>query len=107
MQIIPLQPIASQLVTATLGNQICTIRVYQKFFGLYLDLAINNAPIVTGVVCQNLNRIVRSAYLGFAGDLCFLDSQGESDPDYTGLGSRFSLAYLEQDELASLLAVPA
>lgn len=99
MQIIPLQPAPSQSLTVTLGNQICQIKVYQKFTGLFLDLSVNNALIIGGVLCQNLNRIVRSIYLGFVGDLAFIDNQGNAIPNFTGLGVRYSLAYIEASEL--------
>lgn len=101
MQIIPLQPVANQTLTAVLGNQNCRINVYQKFFGLYLDLSIGtDPPIVVGTICQNANPIVRYPYLGFIGDLVFFDTQGSDDPVYTGLGSRWQFVYLEASDLA-------
>jgi hypothetical protein len=51
------------------------------------------------VICLNLVRIVRSLYLGFSGDLCFLDTQGSTDPVYTGLGTRYQFLYLEKQDL--------
>lgn len=103
MQIVPLQAIPNQAVTANLNNQVCQINVYQKIQGLFVDLYVNNALIIGGVIAENLNRIVRSLYLGFSGDLAFIDNQGTDDPNYLGLGpttsSRFSLAYLSPDEL--------
>lgn len=99
MQIIPLQPLPSQDITVQLDDQTCQISVYQKSTGLYLNLSVNNALIIGGVLAENLNRMVRSAYLGFVGDLVFMDNQGTSDPDYTDLGSRYSLAYLESADL--------
>lgn len=100
MQIVPLQPTASQTVNILLGNQNCQITVSQKGDHLFCDLAVNNAAIINGVICENRNRIVRSAYLGFVGDLAFNDSQGTDDPIYTGLGTRFFLLYLEEADLA-------
>jgi hypothetical protein len=95
MLIVPLQAVPSQRVATTLGGQNCLIAVYQKMFGLFLDLSVGATPIVTATICLNQVRIVRSLYLGFVGDLCFIDNQGGNDPDYTGLGGRYSLAYLE------------
>lgn len=95
MRVISLQATASQDLTVQLADQVCQITIRQKALGLFLDLAVNNANIVAGVLCQNLNKIVRSSYLGFIGDLCFVDTQGTDDPVYTGLGSRFVLAYIE------------
>lgn len=97
MQIIPLRPVPNQAVTVQLEGQNCQINVYQKPYGLFMDLLVSNVPIVQGVICQNLNAIVRDAYFGFSGDFAWIDNQGSEDPVYTGLGSegsRFSLAYL-------------
>lgn len=99
MLIVPLQATPNQAVRVQLNGQNCQINVYQKDQGLFLDLLVDNAPMVMGVICQNRNRIVRDAYLGFVGDLIWLDTQGTSDPEYVGIGSRYFLAYLFPDEL--------
>jgi len=99
MQIIPTQAVPSQVLTALLGNQACEIKIYQRSLGLFCDLLVNGALIIGGVICENRNRIVRSVYLGFSGDLMFIDTQGNADPIYTGLGTQFVLAYLAADEL--------
>ena len=99
MLIVPLNANPNQTLTVGLGNQACQLDVYQKSGGLFMDVYVNNALIIAGVLCENLNRIVRSLYLGFAGDLVFFDTQGTNDPDYTGLGSRFVLVYLAPGDL--------
>lgn len=98
---IPLAPVASQTLNVTLNGQQCQIDVFQTAFGLYLDLYVGGSdePTVAGVLCENLNRLVRSAYLGFVGDLLFYDTQGKDDPFASGLGSRFQLAYLTPVDL--------
>lgn len=100
-QIIPLQAVPNQTLTVLLADQNCRVSVYQKFFGLYVDLAIGGTPLMLGVICQNQNRLVRYSYLGFAGDLAFFDTRGSSDPDYTGLGSRYQFVYLEAADLVN------
>ena|SRR5260221_149125 len=114
MRVIPLQAVPSQQVQVTLGGQQCVINVYQKRFGLFLDLTVNGNPVVIGAICQYFNRIIRSVYLGFIGDLMFIDNQGANDPDYTGLGdttsasntgaltSRYDLVYLETADLVAI-----
>ena len=99
MLTIPLIAKPSQSVSIALGGQSCRLSIYQKSTGLFCDLYINDVLIIGGVICLNKNRIVRSVYLGFIGDLSFFDLQGSSDPDYTGLGSRFVLLYLEAADL--------
>lgn len=102
MQVVPLQPVPNQTLQVQLGGQACVLNVYQLAYGLFMDVRVGNELVVPGVICENLNRIVRSLYLGFAGDFCFFDTQGGAspqDPIYTGLGGRFQLVYLEENDL--------
>ena len=99
MQIIPLQAIPNQTLTTQLANQSVSLNIYQMAYGLFVDVYVNDVLIIAGVIAENLNRIVRSLYLGFVGDLAFIDTQGTTDPIYTGLGDRYQLAYLEESDL--------
>jgi hypothetical protein len=100
MRTIPLAATPSQTLSVLLGGQNCQINVYQKTTGLYVDLSVNNTPLVQGSIARNAVQIVRHPYLGFIGDLAFLDTQGTSDPDYTGLGSRYQFVYLDASDLS-------
>lgn len=102
MQIVPLQSLPNQIVNIILNGQACVLQVYQKFYGLYMDVTVDETLIIGGVVCEDRNRIVRSDYLGFVGDFAFFDVVGNHDPDYTALGSQFVLAYLEPSDLTTL-----
>lgn len=104
MLIIPTQAVPNQTVNVILGDQITTLNIYQKSFGLFINVYLGASLVIGGVLCENLNRIVRDAYLGFSGDLAFIDNEGADDPVYTGLGSRFSLAYIEPAEAAVISA---
>jgi hypothetical protein len=104
MMTVPLQSTPNQVVQVQLGNQSCTIAVQQTSYGLFLALYVGTAAICTSVICENLVRIVRYAYAGFQGDLVFNDTQGSSDPTYTGLGgtsARFQLVYMSASDLAA------
>ncbi len=92
-QTIPLNPTGSQSFTIKLGSQQCTINIYQLATGLYCDITASDTAIVNTMLCLNLVGLVRSAYLGFIGQLAFFDTQGTSDPDYSGLGTRYQLVY--------------
>lgn len=94
MQIVPLLAIPSQTFNVVLGGQNCVISVYQRSTGLYLDLTVNNVPTLNAQICRDRTLLVRLTYLGFAGDLIFMDTAGTSDPVYSGLGTRFKLLYL-------------
>lgn len=99
MLVVPLTSVPNQTLQVQLANQACTLNVYQFQYGLFMDVLVNGVLIIGGVSCLNFTRIVRSTYLGFIGDFAFLDTQGASDPVYTGLGSRFFLLYLEESDL--------
>ena len=102
--IIPTQPTPSQTVTCTLSGQACTLTLRQTLYGMFVSLFVNDAPIIQTVLALNANVIVRSAYLGFIGDLAIYDLQGNADPDYAGLGSRFQLVYLFPADLPAGLS---
>lgn len=102
MQLIPIQAVPSQTLTILLANQSCQLNIYQRFYGVFMDVYVNNAPIILGVLCENINRIVRSKYLNFVGDFVFIDNAGNEDPQYLGLGSRWSLIYLEASDVAKI-----
>jgi hypothetical protein len=94
----------SQTLSVTLNAQSCQIAVYRLGVDdnvhLYLDLSVAGVPIITGKVCRNLDRmLLGSEYRGFQGDLMFIDTQGDTDPVYTGLGTRYELLYLSPAEL--------
>ncbi|ELD0485756.1 hypothetical protein QUQ58_002281 [Escherichia coli] len=96
---IVLSPVKAQQFTVTLGGQICTIRLNQRTTGMYIDITVNGAPCLYGVLCLNNNRIIRYGYLPFQGDLFFTDTEGNSDPNWRGLGSRYRLCWLSPEEL--------
>ncbi len=102
MKIVPVTDTYAQSLSVTLAGQSCRIDLSQKSVGLVLDLYVNDTLIIGGVLCLNRARVVRSLYLGFVGDLVFIDTQGTSDPTSPGLGSRFLLYYLETSDLGGL-----
>lgn len=105
MQVIPLVVTPAQTLSASLGGQPCRITLREKSTGLFLDLSLNDALVIGGVVGRNAVRIVRDSYLGFVGDLVFFDLFGTADPQYTGLGSRWILVYLSPADVAAGLGV--
>jgi hypothetical protein len=106
MNYIPLQPLASQQFTTTLAGQTCLIALYQKSSGLYMDLTVNNVSILNAQICLVNTLLVRFSYLGFVGDLAFIDTQANGaplDPYFTGLGdstARWQFLYLTPTDVA-------
>lgn len=99
MRTIPLEPEKSQSISISLGGQQCRIRLVQRVSFLYMDMEVNGAPILQGVPCLFGNKMVRYRHLGFRGDMVFIDNAGESNPQWDGLGRRYSLYYIEESEL--------
>ncbi|WP_369788307.1 hypothetical protein [Rouxiella sp. WC2420] len=98
---ITLSPIKGQSLTAVINGQSCRIDLAQRSTGLFMDLYLNENPVFQGVICLNCNWMVRYPYLGFSGDLFFADMEGSDDPDWMGLGTRFKLFYMTDEEKAS------
>ena len=99
MQLIPIQPKPSQVTSIVLANQNCQISLYSKSTGIFFDLIVNDVTILSARMVRNAVPLVRQKYLGFVGDLVVIDTQGKSDPEYTGLGTRYLLYYLEASDL--------
>lgn len=112
MILVPVTDTASQTLQAQLANQSFTLNVYQKSAApnysngpaIYMDVLINGVIVLGGIVCWNLNRLIRNAYFGVVGDFCWVDTQGTNDPTTPGLGSRYQLIYLEAADLGSLFS---
>lgn len=107
-QLVPLSAVPAQTLSVVLGGQNCQLSVYQKSTGLYLDLSVGGMPILNTMICRNAGRLLLSrTYLGFVGDLLFVDTLASplaagADPSYAGLGAQFQLIYLTGADVASL-----
>jgi len=99
MLVIPTVATPNQSLNVVLGIQAARIDAWQTDFGMFLSLFVDGEAVVTSVICEDRNRIVRDAYHGFVGDLAFIDTQGTDDPVYTGLNSRWFLVYVEPADL--------
>ena len=104
--LVPTLAVPSQKLKTTLNGQVVELAIYQLRYGMFMNVTIDGTLEIGAVVCQNRNRIIRSAYLnenvGFAGDFMWNDLEGSSDPYYTGLRTRYQLLYLSEAELAAL-----
>jgi len=103
MQLIPLRATPAQTFGVILADQQVVLTLRQLASGLFINVQVENVEIVGLVICQNMNRIVRDAYLGLVGDLVFYDSSGARDnPYFAELGTRFQLVYLNSADLTAL-----
>lgn len=103
MLLIPLKPVPNQTTTTMLNGQVVRIAIRQLVTsqgvkGVYLTAWLDNEVIQSTILCVDRARMMDSNYDGFVGGFMFMDSQGNENPDYTGIGSRWNLYYLEAGE---------
>lgn len=102
MLTVPLAPVPAQNLSIVLDAQACNISVYAQTTGIFFDLTANGKVVKTAVIMRDGARLLQDAqYLGFVGDFVCVDTQGELDPEYTGLGARWALVYLEAADLVT------
>jgi len=91
--IIPINQYANQDLTVMLGGQKCLIVIKQKSTGVFIDVTVNTVLMIQGQLCLDRVPVLFADYRGFVGTLQFEDTQGVSDPVYTGFGTRWILNY--------------
>ena len=92
--LIPLQAIPAQTFsTTTDAGDTLKISLYSRSTGLFADVACNGVDVARGVQCVHGGVLVKSPYLGMVGNLLMLDLQGTEDPQVSGLGTRWVMAY--------------
>lgn len=103
---LPLEAIPNQEFLLTLGEQDCTVILYQRGARLYLDLAVGGAIVRRGAICQAGEGILQGAADSFAGQLYFIDERSQPNrqaaPQWQGLGTRWRLLWLAPDEVEAL-----
>lgn len=118
MLTLPLAAVPSQNFAAALAGQAVSINLYLLGAGaaaaLFLDLIANGVPIFTARQARAYGALPSTTapfmlagrhYLGFQGDLLFLDTQANGsnvppeDPRFSGLGTRWLLLYFSQADL--------
>lgn len=101
---VPLAAVPAQTLNVTLDGQNVALSVYtlgnSAVQNLFVDVLNSGVVVKTCILALNLMRLLTVCqYSGFVGDFVFVDTQGNSDPNYAGLGSRFLLVYLEASDL--------
>lgn len=95
MLVVPLAVVPSQTLVITLGEQPAQIAL--RTMGLHLYFTLEG--VVTNRICRNEQRLLVDAkYRGFLGDFAFIDTQGDTDPVFTGFGTRYQLVYFDDGE---------
>ena len=120
---IPLAQVPAQTLNVALDGQSVTLSIYTlsrskmsyllgqatnpaaevtPVLKTYMDVTLAGTVIRTCMLCLNCCRVLAAQqYSAFVGDFVFVDTQGTSDPLYTGLGTRWQLVYIEASDLAA------
>lgn len=93
--IIPLDPIPNQRFSCNINGQNCVFELVMRGVNLFMNLSVNDEVIINGIICLNKVNLIPYNYLDFNGQLYFEDLQGNSDPFYFGLGTRWVLNYVQ------------
>ena len=102
MLTVPLYPVPSQTLSVILANQNVNLSVYAENTGLFIDVELDNQVIALSRVLEDGARVLQDCqYKDFVGDFVIVDTQGELNPIYTGLGTRWQLVYLEAADLVA------
>ena len=103
---VPLRAEPAQALGIVLGGQNVSMRIYTRDnLGtpcMYCDLAVDGTMVWLGHTCHNLQDLKFYSYLPFSGVLRFVDLQGNADPQWEGLGTRWVLLYGAEDDWEAL-----
>lgn len=91
--VIPVQALANQAFACVLDNQLAQITLTTTDYGLFADVLYNGVPVANARSCLDRTDINPARYLGMPQALTFVDTQGATDPVYTGFGTRYLLLY--------------
>lgn len=96
---IPLSPIPGQRLQIVLDDQNVTLQLRQKGARLYIDLDVSGTPVMGGAICSDRTNVKQFKTMPFRGGLYFVDTKGRDAPQFEGLGTRWVLMYLSEEEL--------
>ncbi|MDR3389082.1 MAG: hypothetical protein P4L92_18735 [Rudaea sp.] len=90
---IPVSSAANTAFSCILDGQSAQIKLETTDYGLYATVNYNGVEIATSRLCLDRTDINSARYLGMPQALFFADLQGQTDPVYTGFGTRYVLCY--------------
>lgn len=97
---ISLSQLANQSFQTVVAQQNCYITLRTLGENLYFSLSVDENVLVTNKIVRNSVPLVLYKHYGFIGDFIFVDLQGNTDPTYDELNTRYVMMYLEESEIA-------
>lgn len=106
---IPLTAYPDQELQIELGEQMCTLHVFERYGFMYLDVTVKNTLIIAGMLCHPTTPALPPNLQGFEGNFYVIDTKAantatQTEPNYTGWGTRYLLYWLSPAEMAQLEA---
>ena len=94
IRILETQAIPNQRFNVVLGEQNCTIHLYQRGEYMYMDFACNGEMLRQGAICLVNIDVLQYPTPFFEGMLFFTDTTDHDGiPVFTELGTRYLLCY--------------
>ena len=95
---VPVMAIPNQKLTTELNAQNCQIQLRQIGPALMCSLSVDDQVVFYNSICGNHARVGQFKSNLFSGALFFVDTLGDTDPYYDGLGTRYKLFYASEDD---------
>ncbi len=85
---ITISPIPNQTTSFSIGTDLIELTLETRLENIFATVKQNGEYLVCNRICRNLTYICRW--------LVFIDIEGNSDPEYSGLGSRYKLVWNDE-----------
>lgn len=93
---IPLTKEPNQVFITELNGKVCEFEIVSRYGFTFMNLTVDDEVQFKGVICQNRNNILQYSHYKLGGELMFMDTQGQNDPEAEGFGERYLLVYVSE-----------
>lgn len=93
---IPLDALPNQSFSIEIGESDVELEFITRGSFMYMNLKVNEEEKLNGVICLNNTNLLLYPTIGIKGKMYFKDTQGNLDPIYFGLGTRWLLVYEDE-----------
>ncbi|WP_387690769.1 hypothetical protein [Photorhabdus sp. RM71S] len=85
---IALSPLPNQTTSFSINGDLIDLTLESRLGKIFATVQKNGEYLVCNRICRNLSYLCRW--------LIFVDIEGNSDPEYSGLGSRYKLVWNDE-----------
>lgn len=91
---IPLSKDPNQTFITELNGKICEFEIVSRYGYTFMNLTVDGNVQFNGIICQNRTNLLQYKHYTLQGELMFIDTQGNNDPEADGFGERYFLIYV-------------